>query len=219
MEINQFIDHTLLDPLASEKEIEQLCLETIQNNFKGVCLHSRWISLAKVLLDQTGHEIAAVVDFPFGASLNISRLKQIEYCLLEGATEIDLVAPLNYIKENNWNALFKDIFAARQLIGTRGKLKVIIEVSLFSNEQIIQAARICGQTGCYMVKTSTGIINKRPTQIEDIELIKEGLIDFPDVQIKASAGIKTYEQAITFINAGVSRLGTSSALNIINYSP
>ncbi len=218
MEINQFIDHTLLNPLATEKEIEQFCVETIQNNFKGICLHSRWISLAKVLLAQSGHEIAAVADFPFGASLNISRLKQIEYCLLEGATEIDLVAPLNYINENNWEALFKDILSARQLIGTRGKLKVIIEVSLFSAEQIIQASRICGQASVYMVKTSTGIINKRPTQIKDIELIKEGLIDFPDVQIKASAGIKTYEQAAEFINAGVTRLGTSSALNIINES-
>ena len=137
---------------------------------------------------------------------------------MEGATEIDLVAPLNYINENNWEALFKDILSARQLIGTRGKLKVIIEVSLFSAEQIIQASRICGQASVYMVKTSTGIINKRPTQIKDIELIKEGLIDFPDVQIKASAGIKTYEQAAEFINAGVTRLGTSSALNIINES-
>ncbi len=218
MEINQFIDHTLLDPLANEKEIEKLCMETIKHDFKGICIHSRWISLAKVFLDQTGHEIAAVADFPFGASLSDLRLKQIEYCFLEGATEIDLVAPLNYINENNWDALFKDIFAARQLIGTRGKLKVIIEVSLFSNEQIIQSARICGQTGCYMVKTSTGIINKRPTQPQDIELIKEGLIDFPDVQIKASAGIKTYEQAITFINEGISRIGTSSGLNIINKS-
>lgn len=215
MQINHFIDHTLLNSLACEQDIEKLCQETIQYNFKAVCIHPKWVSAASFYLRQTGYSVATVADFPFGASPHSIRLKQIEHFILEGANEIDLVAPLDRIKVADWSSLFQDIRSIRQLIGTRGFLKVIIEVSLLNDQEIIQASETCAQAGAHMIKTSTGIINTRPTQLKDIELIKEGLRDFPDVQIKASAGIKTPEQAQEFIKAGVQRIGTSSALNLV----
>jgi len=216
MQINSCIDHTLLNPLACEEEIQKLCQETIQYDFKAVCIHPKWVSSASFYLRQTGYNVATVADFPFGASPHLVRLKQIEHFILEGANEIDLVAPLDRIKAGDWSSLFQDIRAIKQLIGTRGFFKVIIEVSLFNEEQIIKASETCAQAGAQMIKTSTGILNTRPTQIKDIELIKEGLRDFPDIQIKASAGIKTKQQALEFIKAGVQRIGTSSALNLIS---
>ncbi len=210
-----YIDHTLLDPLASEADIEKLCDEAIQHGFKAVCVQPKWVSLASFKLRQSGGDVAAVVDFPFGSSPLSIRLKQTEHYILDGATEIDLVAPLDRIKAHDWASLFRDIKAISQVIGTRARLKVIIEVSLFSDEEIIRAAETCAQAGCHMVKTSTGIINKRPTELNDIKLIQEGLRDFPEVQIKASAGIKTKEQAEAFIKAGVHRIGTSSGLSLL----
>jgi deoxyribose-phosphate aldolase len=215
MELNGYIDHTILDPLAGEPEVERYCNEVIQNHFSAVCVQPKWISLASFLFRQTGFNVATVVDFPFGASPLSIRLKQVEHYILEGANEIDLVAPLSYIKSHQWVELFKDIHTIRQLVGTRAMLKVIIEVSLFSDEEIIEASKTCAQAGCHMIKTSTGVINKRPTEVKDILLIKEGLADYPDVHIKASAGIKTKEQAIALIEAGATRIGTSSGLNLI----
>jgi deoxyribose-phosphate aldolase len=212
---NNYIDHTLLDPLASGDDIERLCAEAIQYGFSGVCIQPKWLPLASFIFKQTYFNLATVVDFPFGASPNSIRLKQVEHYILDGANEIDLVAPLDLIKSHNWIALFSDIRSLSQLCSTRAKLKVIIEVSLFSDEEIVEAAKTCAQAGCQMVKTSTGVINKRPTEIRDIELIQLGLIDFPDIEIKASAGIKTREQAEKFIQAGVHRIGTSSALSMI----
>jgi len=213
--LNSYIDHTLLDPLANEVDIEKLCQEVIQYQFRAACIHPKWISLAGFIFRQTGFDVATVVDFPFGASPLSIRLKQIEHYILEGANEIDIVAPLDRIKAHDWASLFKDTHSARQLTGTRAKLKVIIEVSLLTDEEIIQASETCAEAGCHMVKTSTGIINKRATEVKDIQLIREGLSHFPDVQIKASAGIKTAEQAWQLIEAGASRIGTSSGLKLV----
>jgi deoxyribose-phosphate aldolase len=213
--LNGYIDHTLLDPLMSEADIEKMCREVTQFGFRAICIQPKWVPLASFNFRQTGFDVATVADFPFGASPLSVRLKQIEHYILDGANEIDVVAPLDRIKAHDWASLFRDIRSISQLAGTRARLKVIIEVSLFYDQEVIQAAETCAQAGCQMVKTSTGVINKRPTQIKDIELIKEGLRDFPDVQIKASAGIKTREQALEFIKAGVTRIGTSSALNMV----
>lgn len=213
--LNSYIDHTLLDPLASEHDIEKLCQEVIKYHFRAACIQPKWVPIASFWFRQSGYDLATVADFPLGASPQSVRLKQVEHYILDGANEIDLVAPLDRIKAQDWVALFQDIRSIHQLIGTRAKLKVIIEVSLLTDQEIVRASETCAQAGCYMVKTSTGFINKRPTQLSDIQLIKEGLRDFPDVQIKASAGIKTKEQALEFIKAGVHRIGTSSALKII----
>jgi deoxyribose-phosphate aldolase len=210
-----FIDHTLLDPLAVEADIERLCTEAIQYNFRAVCIHPKWLGLAGFILRQSHSAVATVADFPLGASPHSIRLKQVEHSILDGAQEIDLVAPLDRIKAHDWAALFQDLKSINQLVGTRAFLKVIIEVSLFNDEEIRQTAETCAQAGCHMIKTSTGFINKRPTQLSDIELIKLGAHDYPDVQIKASAGIKTAAQVQEFIKAGVSRIGTSSAVAIM----
>ncbi|HEY9885799.1 MAG TPA: deoxyribose-phosphate aldolase [Vampirovibrionales bacterium] len=213
--LNYYIDHTLLDPLAGEKEIEHLCNEVIDHNFATACIHPFWTKFAAPILHQASSRLSVVADFPFGASISELRIQEVEHTILNGADEIDLVAPLMHIKKHNWNALFQDINSIRKLIGTRAILKVIIEVSLFDTDTVIQASRICAQAGAQTIKTSTGIINKRPTELSDIKAIKEGLMDFHDVEIKASAGIKTKEQALQFIQTGVSRIGTSAALQII----
>lgn len=213
--IANYIDHTLLDPLANEADIEKICSEIIKYHFRAICIQPKWVPLASFLLRQTGYGLATVADFPLGASPLSIRLKQVEHYILDGANEIDLVAPLDRIKAHDWVTLFQDIKSIHQLVGTRAMLKVIIEVSLFNDEEIKEAAETCAQAGCHMIKTSTGFINKRATSIHDINLIKEALGDYPDVQIKASAGIKTPQQIRDFVAAGVSRIGTSSAVAII----
>ncbi|MDX1920723.1 MAG: deoxyribose-phosphate aldolase [Candidatus Caenarcaniphilales bacterium] len=218
VDIASYIDHTLLDPLANEADIEKLCNEVIKYHFRAVCIQPKWLPMASFLFRQTGYGLATVVDFPLGASPLSIRLKQVEHYILDGANEIDLVAPLDRIKAHDWVALFQDIKSIHQLVGTRALLKVIIEVSLLTDEEIQKASETCAQAGCHMIKTSTGYINKRPTQISDINLIKEAISDYPEVQIKASAGIKTAQQVREFIAAGVSRIGTSSAVAIMEQS-
>ncbi|MDJ0626370.1 MAG: deoxyribose-phosphate aldolase [Candidatus Caenarcaniphilales bacterium] len=213
--INSYIDHTLLSPLANENDVEKLCGEVIKYQFRAACIQPKWVPIASFLFRQTGCDLATVADFPFGASHQSIRLKQVEHYILDGANEIDLVAPLDRIKAQDWISLFQDIRSVAQLVGTRAKLKVIIEVSLLTDEEIIHASETCAEAGCHMIKTSTGFTNTRPTQLSDIKLIQEGLKEFPEVQIKASAGIKTEEQALKFIESGVHRIGTSSALKII----
>lgn len=218
--VNRFIDHTNLSVIAKKEDIINLCKEAIQHEFRAVCVHSCWTDLCRDYLVGSQVQLAVVVDFPFGASLRCSRQSQIKSLGCK-ANEVDLVAPLHHIQAERWDDVYDDIYGIKKLcIECNMKLKTIIEVSLLTDEQIMRASEVCAQAGSDMIKTSTGIINTRSTNLNDIVLIRQGIQKCAElgqlVGIKASAGIKTYEQAWQFIEAGVSRIGTSSALSIIH---
>lgn len=222
MNINlaQYIDHTVLKANASQEEIEKLCQEAIDNNFYAVCLHHSYISLATELLKESQVKIASVMDFPFGSETVTTRVSILKELLKQHSNldEVDIVAPLHLIQNNNWRQFKEDVQAIKQAVqesNSKAILKTIIEVSLFTKEQVQMASRLLAEAGHEYVKTSTGIINTRPTELQDIINIREAISEFPEVKIKASAGVKTKEQALQFIKEGVSRIGTSSGMKII----
>ncbi len=210
-----YIDHTLLAPLATDREVEVLCLEAIAWGCKAVCIQPKWVTHARSYLEGSAVSLASVLDFPFGACDQAIRLKMAEQLVIDGCEELDFVLPLSLVVQEDWPNLYKELKAILQLAGNRARTKAIIEVSLFSPEQVAEAALVCAQVGVSMVKTSTGIINTRPTSVEDITLLRNTLSDYPEVGIKASGGIKTKEQALKMIEAGATRLGTSATKQIL----
>lgn len=218
--IASYIDHTNLKPSPNVQDIQLLCQQARDNNFYSVCLHHAHIQQASELLEHSPVKLASVMDFPFGAESIITRSEILAELLTQqdNLHEVDVVAPLHYIQNNNWTEFQKDAAMLKAVIQEYNPniiLKTIIEVSLFSKEQVQAASRLLAEAGHDYVKTSTGIINTRPTEIQDIINIREVIKEFPEVKIKASAGIKTKQQALDFIEAGVSRIGTSSGMDII----
>lgn len=211
MEINHYIDSTLLDPTATLKDIEVLCNQAIEYHFASVCVMPYYVSLAKELLKDTNIAITTVVGFPLG--MNTTSVKSYEAIesINNGADEIDMVINLGMVKNKDYQAIKEEIEEMRDAID--GKvLKVIFEVGYLTKEEIIQLTEICNQTFIHFIKTSTGFREKLGT-IEDVKLIKKYKNEV--VEIKAAGGIKTISDALTYIEAGATRIGTSHAVDIM----
>ena len=211
MEIGKYIDHTNLKMDASEKDIEQLCNEAIEYGFEAVCVHPYYISLAKQLLENTNVGICTVIGFPLG--MNTPRTKCFEAvdALELGADEFDMVINVGALKDKDYDYIKKEIEDVRDVL--EGKtLKVIIETSLLTDDEIIKMTKICNETFVNFIKTSTGF-GTRGASVHDVELMYEHKSDI--LEIKASGGIKTFEQMNELIDAGASRIGTSNGVNIV----
>lgn len=211
--INQYIEYTNLKPTATQEDIINLYAQAVSNKYKGICAHIQYI---KYLYESGMYnaddniQLITVVDFPFGMNTTLDRLKIIEnnYNI---ADDFDIVIPLHHVANNNYSRILADIKEVKSLIPNK-ILKVIIENSLWTKQQVIDISSICAEAGADYIKTSTGFINTRPTGVEDIQNIKIGLQDFPEVKIKASAGIKTVQQALDVIEHGASCIGTSGII-------
>lgn len=211
MEINKYIEHTNLKAYAKEEDIRNLCKEAIYYNFASVVVNPYYVPLAKDLLKDTNIEIATVIGFPLGASTIDVKVYEAIDATEKGATEIDMVANISAIKDNAYDYVKKEIEEIRDAID--GKiLKVIIETCYLTEEEIIKMTKICNETFVNFIKTSTGF-GSRGATLEDIKIINENKEDF--LEIKASGGIKTKEEAISYIENGVTRIGTSSGVNIM----
>ena len=216
MNINQYIDHTLLKANATENDIVLLCDEAIQYQFYAVCVNPCWINLCKQLLINTDIKIASVVGFPLGANDTIAKVFEAEQCVLNGADEIDMVMNVGRFLSKNYSYIEQEILSIKQKIDTK-ILKVIIETCYLTEEEIAIASKICSNNGADFVKTSTGF-GTRGASLNDIKIIKENI--HSSIKIKASGGIKTTQDALDFIALGVSRIGTSSCvlmMNNVNY--
>ena len=209
MNLAKYIDHTILKPVARLADIEHLCNEAKQYGFASVCVNPCWVALAAKALQGSGVKVCTVVGFPLGANTSASKAFETELAVKEGADEIDMVINIGALKSGMPGAVEADISAVRQ--ACKGKiLKVIIETSYLTLEEKIQACRIAAGRGADFVKTSTGFSDGGAT-VEDIALmVKES-----GIKVKASGGIKTREDALKMIEAGASRLGTSSGIKII----
>lgn len=213
MEIGKYIDSTNLKMDATSKDITKLCKDAITYNFESVCVNPCYIPLAKELLKNTNINVTAVVGFPLGA--NTPKTKEFEAieAVELGADEIDMVINVGALKEKDYDYVKKEIETIRDSI--EGKcLKVIIETSLLTKEEIIKMTKICNETFVNFIKTSTGF-GKRGATKEDIELINKHKNEI--LEIKASGGIKTYEQMNELIKSGASRIGTSNAVDIVTH--
>lgn len=211
MQIERNIDHTLLKPTATPGAIRQLCAEAREFNFFAVCVNSCYVALAKDELKDSGIKIAAVVGFPLGAMSTKAKVFEAQFCVDHGADEIDMVINIGWLKFGEYGLVKDEITKLKQAIGSR-KLKVIIETCYLTAEEKKIASMLVVEGNADFVKTSTGFGSGGAT-FEDIELIKRVIKD--KIQIKASGGIKDKKTAIRYLNMGVSRLGTSSGIEIV----
>jgi len=213
-DIARFIDHTLLKPDATKSMIEKLCEEAIQYGFFAVCVNPYWVSFCARKLANTKVKVCTVVGFPLGA--NESRTKAFETrCAIEnGAQEIDMVVNIGALKSGDWEAVEEDLRAVKEVCGEEIVTKAIIETFLLTDEEKVIVSRLIKKTGFDFVKTSTGFAGGGAT-VHDVALIRGAV---PDIGIKASGGIRTFEDAKNLILAGATRLGTSASVRIVSGS-
>lgn len=211
MNLAQYIDHTLLRPTATSLDIINLCSEAIQHQFYAVCVNGCYVELAQKQLKDTGVKLAAVIGFPLGAMSTTTKVAEAKYCAENGADEIDMVINLGWLKEGLNDDIIQEILLIKEAI--QGKiLKVIIETCFLNEEEKIRACNLIVAAKGDFVKTSTGFGTGGAT-LEDAELIKNTLKGL--AAIKASGGIKDRSTALRYIEMGISRIGTSSGINII----
>ena len=210
-ELNKYIDHTLLKPTATPEDIIALCKEAKDYNFYAVCVNSSYVYLAANELKDVDTKVAATIGFPLGAGLTEAKVREAKLAVQKGADEIDMVINIGFLKAELYKSVREEITAVKKAIGRR-VLKVIIETCYLSNSEKKIASEIVKKAGADFVKTSTGFGEGGAT-LQDIQIIKGTIGDHP--KIKASGGIKTNEEAIAFIKAGVSRIGTSSGVSLL----
>lgn len=202
------IDHTLLKATATPAEIQKLCEEAVQYNFKAVCINPSYIALALDLLKDSEVKVATVAGFPLGAITPEQKAKEAALSVELGADEVDMVINIGAAKAGHWDLVLQDIQAVRE--ATQDViLKVIIETCYLTEEEKIRATELVLEAGADFVKTSTGFGTGGAT-LEDIQLMAR--VTQGKIGIKAAGGVKTPEDARKFIEAGATRLGTSSGV-------
>lgn len=214
MNINEYIEHTLLKQNATKQDLIKIFDEAKQYKFKGVCVNPQNVSFAFEHLKNSGVKIVTVVGFPLGATLPEVKAFEAKKAIELGADEIDMVLSVQAIKDKDYEYVLNDIKTVKKAIGEH-ILKVIIETDLLEKEEIVKACEIIKEAGADFAKTSTGFVkNGVGAKVEDIKLMHKTLLG-SNVKIKASGGIKTKEQALQLIEAGAIRLGTSSGVQLI----
>lgn len=211
IEINKFIDHTLLKATATEAEIIELCKEASEYDFFSVCVNSAYVSLAKKHLANSNVKVCTVVGFPLGAMSTEAKVFEAEQALKDGAEEIDMVINLGELKSKNLKKVEEEIAAIKKAIGDK-VLKVIIETCYLTPQEILIASELAVNANADYVKTSTGF-GTDGAKMENIKLMKEAVNG--NAKIKASGGIKNLDTALSYIEAGVERIGTSSGVSIV----
>lgn len=211
MQLNQFIDHTLLKPTATPEDIENLCKEAIAHQFIAVCIPPSYLKHAKSVLKDSNVELATVIGFPLGAMTTEAKVFETKDALANGADEIDMVINIGMLKSGEANYVENEIAEIKKAIGSK-ILKVIIETCYLTDAEKEAACEAALNAKADFVKTSTGFGTGGAT-FEDVELMKR--IAGDKMQIKASGGIKDRETAIKYLELGVSRLGTSSGIKLV----
>lgn len=211
MTINQYIDHTLLKPTASENDIITLCNEAKTYQFFSVCVNSCYVPLAKKQLQDSPVKICSVIGFPLGAMSTEAKVQEAKIALNNGAEEIDMVINLGFLKSKDFDSVWKDIESVKKIM-PHNILKVILETCYLDDLEIIKASELAMQSGADFIKTSTGFGIGGAT-IHDVKLMKR--VANGVAKIKASGGIKDTKTALEYINLGVERIGTSSGIAIV----
>jgi len=213
MNVNSYIDHTLLKPDAQSEAIIQLCNEAQKYEFAAVCVNATYVPLAFKLLEKSKVMICTVVGFPLGASPTETKIHEANWAMDNGADEIDMVINVGALKDNEDSIVENDIAEIAKACHAKGKiLKVIIETCLLDQEQKIRACKLAVNAKADFVKTSTGFAGGGAT-LEDVELMRKTV--GPDMGVKASGGVRDLEMANKMIAVGATRLGTSSGVKIV----
>jgi deoxyribose-phosphate aldolase len=208
----QYIDHTLLAADASREQIATLCREAQEHGFYSVCVNSGQVPYAASLLEGAAVKVCAVVGFPLGAGLSDTKAFEAKQAIAAGAGEIDMVLNIGWLKDGLFDEVRDDIAAVKDACGAV-PLKVIFETCLLDDAQKTRAAEICRDLNVAFVKTSTGFSRSGAT-VEDVALMRK--VVGQGVGVKASGGVRDYATAVAMIEAGATRLGTSSGISIVS---
>ena len=212
--IHRYIEHTNLKPTLTHYDVEQLINEAKEHQLLGVCVPPFWVKKAKRDIGEDDIQLVTVIGFPLGYQMTETKLAEMQKAIDDGADELDMVMNISALKaQMNWPKI--EIAKCSKLAHEQYKLlKVIIETAYLNEQELELACRWCADAGVDFVKTSTGFASEG-AKIEDIKKMRAILPS--NVGIKASGGIKTYEQAVALINAGADRIGTSSGVDIVNH--
>jgi deoxyribose-phosphate aldolase len=211
-QIATMIDHTLLKADSTQQEIIKLCEEAKQYNFATVCVNPYWVRLAVQELKDSKVGITTVIGFPLGSSTSLVKSTEASDAIQNGATEIDMVLNVGALKSGDFDAVERDIEGV--VLACKGKaiVKVIIETCYLTDDEKKRAAEMCKSAGADFVKTSTGFGPSGAT-LKDIQLIRQSVGN--EMGIKASGGVRDLPFAIQLIEAGATRLGTSSGIALV----
>jgi deoxyribose-phosphate aldolase len=215
MNIAKTIDHTILKPNITEADVIKVCDEAKANGFFSVCVNPYFVPLVAKSLKGTDVKVTSVIGFPLGA--NTSEIKALEAAkaVSDGANEIDMVINVSALKDGKYDYVKSDIQAVVEAIKGKAILKVILETCLLSKEEIVKACEISKAAGAQFVKTSTGFSTGGATE-EDVALMKKTV--GAALEVKASGAVRDYETALKMIEAGATRIGASSSVDIVNQS-
>ncbi len=214
MELNQYIDHTLLKAEATLAQVEKLCQEARDNKFASVCVNSYYVKRAAAFLQGSGVKVCTVVGFPLGASTMETKRFEAMKAIADGASEIDMVMNISASKSGDWQYVLDDMSSLAQVCHAQGKiLKVILETALLTEEEKRKACELAVKAQVDFVKTSTGFSTAGATEA-DVKLMR--LIVGKDMGVKASGGIRDTATAKKMIEAGATRLGTSASVEIVH---
>lgn len=213
MELNKFIDHTLLKADAQPNQIEQLCNEAKQYHFASVCVNPYYVPLCAKMLDGSDVKVCTVIGFPLGQMTTKAKCDEALDAINNGAQEVDMVINIAALKAKKLDYVTQEISQIRDVCHNHNALlKVIIETCLLSEENKIDACHCVSQAQADFIKTSTGFSTGGAT-VEDVALMKKHVNS--NVKIKASGGVRTKDDALKMIEAGANRLGTSRGVELI----
>lgn len=207
-----YIDHTLLAMDATEQQISQLCKEAREHHFYAVCVNSGYVPLVSQALAGSETKVCSVIGFPLGAGLTESKAFEASAAIKAGAQEIDMVINVGWLKSGKHAAVEHDIAAVKTACGNV-PLKVILETCLLTEQEIIAVCEMCKRVDVAFVKTSTGFSKSGATE-NDVKLMRRTVGE--KMGVKASGGVRDQATATVMINAGATRIGTSSGIAIVS---
>ncbi len=212
-ELAPYIDHTILKPEATAEQVAQVCDEAIEYGFYSVCINTTWTEFCAKRLRGSAVKLAVVVGFPLGAMDGRAKGFEARHAVELGADEIDMVMNIGALKSGRLTEVEQDIRWVRRSIRQRTVLKVILETTLLTDEEKVIACQIAKKAGADFVKTSTGF-SKGGATTHDIALMRRTV--GPKLGVKASGGVRTYDDALAMIQAGATRIGASSSVAIVS---
>ena len=211
MKKSKYIDHTLLKPASTREQLVKLCAEAKEHDFRTVCVNPCWIPLCKKELAGTDVGVCTVIGFPLGAMSTAAKAYEAADAVKAGADEVDMVINIGMLKDHEDEYVINDIAEVKKAIGDT-TLKVIIETCLLNEEEKVRACGLIEKAGAQFVKTSTGFSTGGAT-LEDVILLKKTVGD--RLEVKAAGGVRTPADLDAMIEAGATRIGTSSGISLI----
>ncbi len=208
----KYIDHTLLKADATEEAITEICEEAKTYSFASVCVNPTWVKKAAGQLTGTDVKVCTVIGFPLGASTSATKAFETKNAIENGATEIDMVINIGALRDGQHEVVQKDIEAVVEAAGESAIVKVIIETALLTDEEKRTASELSVKAGADFVKTSTGFSTGGAT-VEDVKLMRA--VVGPEIGVKASGGVRSFEDMQAMIKAGATRIGASSGVQIM----